>query len=235
MNEWNIQARSRLCQGCGQAFADRQSYHTLLFEARSGLERQDVCGTCWDEQHRHGAKERKGFISHWQGVFAVPPPPPPEAIRRDSAEALLRRLLERAEPSWKPAAFILAVMLERKRVLRTREQVRSNGRRTFVYEVPKTGEVLVVEDPALELDQLEQVQRDVAQLLEHGLPEPPQPVEEPFAPQMSEEALSRGLGGNEVPAPDAVETGEATTPGGSDATADVGSGEKAMVAGGEGA
>lgn len=204
MNDWNIQARSRLCQGCGRAFADRESYHTLLFEQRSGLERLDVCGGCWEGEHRNGAKERKGFISHWQGVFLAPAAAPPEAIRKDSAEALLRRLLELKDPVWQPAAFILAVMLERKRVLKTREQIRANGKRTFVYEVPKTGEVFVVADPALQLHQLAQVQHDVAHLLEHGLPGDAvsaAPVEEPFVPVMDAgaaengEALAEGDGG----------------------------------------
>lgn len=201
MNEWNIQARSRGCQACGRVFSDRESYHTLLFEQRSGLERVDVCGACWDEQHRHGAKEKKGFISHWQGTFSVPPPPPPEAIRKDSAEALLRRLVERRDPAWQPATFILAVMLERKKVLKTRETLRAGGRRTFVYEIPKTGEVFTVVDPGLQLNQLEQVQHDVARLLEQGLPDEPAaeavtdsgPSEEPFVPEMPPEVVDQGL------------------------------------------
>lgn len=185
MNDWNIQSRARTCQACGRAFDDQEAFHTLLFENRSGLERLDVCGGCWQEQHRHGAADRKGFISHWQGVFAVPPPPPPEPIQRDNAETLLRRLMERNDPVWQPAAFILAVMLERKRILRIREQLRQNGRRTFVYEHPRSGDIFAITDPALQLDQLEKVQHDVAQLLEHGLPPEAQPREEPFVPEMT--------------------------------------------------
>lgn len=183
MNEWNIQARARVCQGCGRSFADQENYHTLLFETRRGFERLDVCGTCWEGQHQHGAKDRKGFISHWQGVFCLPPAAPAEAIQKDSAESLLRRLTERNDEALQPAAFILAVMLERKRVLKMREQLRQGGRRTLVYELPATGELFTIPDPQLRLDQLEQVQRDVAMLLEQGLPEPPpmpQPREEPF-------------------------------------------------------
>lgn len=185
MNDWNIQSRARVCQTCGRTFADRENYHTLLFEQRSGFERLDVCGQCWDEQHRHGAADRKGFVSHWQGIFALPPPPPPEPIQRDNAETLLRRLVERNDPELQPAAFILAVMLERKRVLRLREQRRQNGRRTFVYEFPRTGDLFAIPDPALQLDQLEKVQHDVARLLESGLPPEGQPCEEPFAPEMT--------------------------------------------------
>lgn len=180
MNEWNIQGRARACQSCDRPFADREAYHTLLFEQRHGFERLDVCGACWENQHRHGATDRKGFVSHWQGVFSVPPPPPAEPIRRDSAESLLRQITERHHPDWQPAAFILAVMLERKRLLRTREQLVQDGRRTLVYEMPRTGEVFTIPDPHLRLDQLEQVQQDVARLLEHGLPPEIHPTEEPF-------------------------------------------------------
>ncbi|MBL9126936.1 MAG: hypothetical protein JNL97_04785 [Verrucomicrobiales bacterium] len=184
MNDWNIQARARVCQSCGNAFADKAAYHTLLFEQRSGFERQDICASCWDAQHRHGSTDRKGFVSHWQGLFSVPPPPPPEAIQKDSAESLLRRLIERGDPALRPASYILAVMLERKRILKIREQFRQEGRRVFVYELPRSGEVFTIADPDLKLDQLEQVQRDVARLLEVGLPPDSSPTEEPFVPEM---------------------------------------------------
>ncbi len=187
MNDWNIQSRARACQACSRAFADKETYHTVLFEVRSGFDRQDVCPNCWEQQYRHGATDKKGFISHWQGQFLLPPPRPPEPIHRDNAEALLRRLIERNNPAWQPAAFILAVMLERKRVLKTREQIRHAGGRTLVYELPATGELFTVPDPVLRLDQLEQVQRDVAHLLEHGLPVEGSPVEEPFAPEMTDQ------------------------------------------------
>lgn len=191
MNDWNIQTRARACQTCGRAFTDKESYHTLLSEQRHGFERIDVCGGCWESQYRHGATDRKGFVSHWQGQFLVPPPAPPEPIQRDNAESLLRRLTERNDPAWQPAAFILAVMLERKRILKIREQLRANGRRTFVYEHPRSGEVFTIPDPQLQLTQLEQVQKDVAHLLEHGLPSDGMPTEEPFVPEESTPLVER--------------------------------------------
>jgi hypothetical protein len=185
MNDWNIQARARVCQSCGHAFADKDPYHTVLSEQRSGFERMDICASCWESQHREGSSDRKGFISHWQGLFVIPPPPPPEAIQKDSAESLLRRLVDRQDPVWQPAAYILAAMLERKRVLKIREQIRQEGRRIFVYELPRSGEIFTIRDPDLKLDQLEQVQRDVARLLEVGLPVEASPTEEPFVPEVT--------------------------------------------------
>ncbi len=173
MNEWNIQPRASACEACGRAFADKDVYHTLLFEEQEQLRRFDVCRACWRAQYSNGATERKGFVSYWQGVYEAPPPPS-EPIRRETAESLLRKLIELNDPRYAPASFILAVMLERKRVLKIKEQIIREGRRTFVYEQRHTGDLFTIPDPDLKLDQLEEVQRTVAALLEQGL-NPPAP------------------------------------------------------------
>jgi hypothetical protein len=172
MIEWNIQSRAHACQACGQGFADRQKYHTLLFDEKQGYARLDVCERCWEAQFSQGAGDRKGFVSFWQGTYATPPPAPPEPIARDTAESLLRTMVELNDPQYRAACFILAVMLERKRILKVQSQVTRDGQRVFVYEHPKTGDAFAIVDPNLQLDQLDQVQRDVASLLEHGLNPP---------------------------------------------------------------
>jgi hypothetical protein len=179
MNEWNIQSRAHACEVCNQPFADKQPYHTLLLDEREGLRRSDICEPCWQKQSADAARSRAGFISHWQGIFEIPPPVV-EVIQKDTAETLLRKIVEQNDPRYAPAAYILAVMLERKRLLKVKEQIKREGHRVFVYEHPKTGDVFTISDPDLRLDQLEQVQRDVAHLLEHGL-NPPTPTAEPAA------------------------------------------------------
>jgi hypothetical protein len=177
MNEWNIQSRAAACESCARPFADKQSLHTLLFDEHAEfLRRMDICDACWQSQFSDGARERKGFISHWQGIFEVPPPVV-DAIQKETAETLLRKLIEQNDPRYAPAAFILAVMLERKRILKVKEQIVRDGKRVFIYEQPGTGDIFTIADPDLHLDQLEAVQRDVAQLLEHGLNPPPVPAE----------------------------------------------------------
>jgi hypothetical protein len=174
MNEWNIQSRAHGCQACSQAFADRQIYHTLLFDEKHDFKRLDICDACWQTQYSHGASDRKGFVSYWHGLFEAPPPAPPEAIQKENAESLLRKLIELNDPTHAAAGYILAVMLERKRLLKVKEQFVRDGRRVFIYEQPRTGDLFTIPDPNLQLNQLEQVQRDVAALLEHGLNPPPE-------------------------------------------------------------
>ena len=179
MTEWNIQSRGHACTACGKAFADQEVYHTLLFDEKADFRRSDVCQACWQKQYSEGARDRKGFISYWHGVF-VAPTPHVDAIQRENAESLLRKLIELNDPRYIPAGYILAVMLERKRLLKIKEQLVRDGQRVFVYEQPATGDVFTIIDPALQLNQLEQVQHDVGALLEHGL-NPPEPEVPPTA------------------------------------------------------
>ncbi len=179
MNEWNIQSRARGCQACEKPFVDKQSYHTLLFEEKQQYQRLDICPACWDSQYREGASERKGFISQWLGVYHAPPASPVDPILKESAESLLRKLIEANDPHHGPVCYILAVMLERKRILKVKEQIRGESGRIFIYEHAGTGDVFTIADPNLQLDQLEEVQRDTAQLLAHGLNPPPAPEAAP--------------------------------------------------------
>ena len=168
MTEWNIQSRGHACDNCGKAFLDREHYHTMLFDEKSDFRRSDVCEQCWQSQFSQGARDRKGFISYWQGVYEAPAPPS-DAIQRETAESLLRKLIELNDPQYIPAAFILAVMLERKRLLKVKEQIKRDGQRIFIYEQGTTGDLFTIVDPNLQLNQLEAVQRDVATLLQNGM------------------------------------------------------------------
>lgn len=171
MNEWHIQSRAHACEACARPFVDRQPYHTLLFDEKQDFRRQDVCPECWQKQLSGEGRARSGFLSYWQGVYEAPAPVT-EAIQKETAETLLRKLIEQNDPRHAPAGYILAVMLERKRILKVKEQINRDGRRIFIYEQPKTGDLFTIADPNLRLDQLEEVQRDVAMLLEQGLNPP---------------------------------------------------------------
>lgn len=156
MTEWDIQSRGHTCAACQQPFADKQTYHTLLSTTATGYERRDLCPACFP------AASRDGVLSFWQAEYKMPAPPPPEPIQKDTAETLLRKLAEAKGPNQAGACYILAVMLERKRILKHRDTVDN----VLVYEHAGTGESFTVPDPHLRLDELEDVQRQVAELLQ---------------------------------------------------------------------
>src|SRR3954454_14718147 len=125
MIDWNIQSRSHGCQACQKPFEDKQPYHTLLLLEKSEYTRQDICDACWQVQYGAGSIDRKGFISFWKGIYQTPPPVTQnDPMQKASAETLLRKLIELNDPKHGSACFILAVMLERKRVRKVKEQIK---------------------------------------------------------------------------------------------------------------
>ena len=56
-------------------------------------------------------------------------------------------------------------MLERKRILKQVKTEETPEGRVLIYEQPSTGDVFIVPDPQLHLDELENVQNEVAELL----------------------------------------------------------------------
>ncbi|HUI05729.1 MAG TPA: hypothetical protein VL486_01855 [Verrucomicrobiae bacterium] len=165
MTEWDIQSRADTCAACQRPFADKEVYHTLLRMDANGYQRRDLCGACYANA------SRDGVLSYWQGEYKLPAPPPPEPIQRETAETLLRKLVESTDPAHAAARYILAVMLERKRILKHRDTVREkDGNELLVYEHARTGESFTIPDPHLRLEQLAQVQQEIAAVL-HPTPE----------------------------------------------------------------
>lgn len=195
MLEWNIQSRAHACHATGRAFADGEPCHTVLVSAGPLFERLDLSEEGWKAQSAE-ILARPDLISHWKGTYHAPPAAPPEAIAKGDAEALLRKLVERRDERHAPACYILAVMLERKRILKVKQQLRENGKRVFVYEQSRTGDIFAIVDPDLHLEQLEAVQRDVADLLEHGLPSTEAPAPAAAAPTAETPAVAESVPGD---------------------------------------
>jgi hypothetical protein len=92
---------------------------------------------------------------------------------------MLRRLLESNDPAHTNTRYLLAVMLERKRILRPQP---SADKGILVYERAGTGETFLIADPNLSLSDLARVQEEVTALLS-GLSAPAEPPQgEPTGP-----------------------------------------------------
>lgn len=166
LSEWNIRTRSPACALTESPFVEKQMVHSALFFRAGQYERHDYAVADWRER-----ADVEGLLSSWQSPYKAPPAAPPEALRKDDAEGLLRRLLEANEPSQAPTRYILALMLERKRQLREIERKSIDGQPVLIYEHLASGEVWMIPDPQLKLATMEAVQREVAQLLTEGLPQ----------------------------------------------------------------
>ena len=88
---------------------------------------------------------------------------------KESVEALLRRLLEEDRPEYLNTRYVLAAMLERKKILKPVDVRETDSEKILVYEHARSGEAFLIIDPGLRLDQLDAVQDEVALLLTNGL------------------------------------------------------------------
>ena len=159
--DWDIKPRGEGCSDCQMPFADQQTYFSALVFDTDGYRRADYCDKCWL------MKDEETILpySMWQGVYRTPPESE-EPLKKETAETLLRKLMEDDSPAQANVIYILAVMLERNRLLVERDiQTREDGTMIRVYEHRKTGETFLIPDPRLRLDQLETVQQQVIAML----------------------------------------------------------------------
>lgn len=160
-NDWDISARAPACNECGSEFVDLQPCHTALRFEPDGYRRIDLCGNCFRERPEGGDDVR----GYWKSVYRTPPPPR-KKVSREDVESLLRALVEKGDPASGPMIYVLAVMLERKRILIERSvQRRPDGKRLYVYEHRRDGDTFLVADPELRIDAIDGLEREVAEKL----------------------------------------------------------------------
>lgn len=159
-NEWDIKGRAEKCEVTDRAFQDGEFFYTLLFHDRAGFRRMDLSEEAWQQRN-----DNRQPFSFWRSKFEPPPPPLPKALEKGTAEDLLRHYMQEEHAQHANARYILALMLERKRILKPIDTKDDGNGRVLIYEHAKTGEVFVIPDPQLRLDQLEAVQNEVAALL----------------------------------------------------------------------
>ena len=160
--DWSIQNRSEQCAHSGTPFVAGEFFHTLLFRDPEGYRREDLSESAFKARPTDAPVP----FSLWRSKFEPTPAKPPEALAKQTAESLLRFYMADPDPKWRNVRYILAVMLERKRTLKEVQTVRDEeGALSRVYQFPKTGEVLVIPDPQLRLDQIAEIQLEVADLL----------------------------------------------------------------------
>lgn len=168
IQNWSIRTRSHHCSLSERPFVEGEVFHTAIyFDAEtSGYLRRDVALDVWSQE----ISERKP-IAYWKTTYTPNiVEAKPEVTSKESAMALLQRFIEEDEPATENARYILALMLERKRILSPTATKEVDGNKMLFYENKKTSEVFIVRDPELRLDELAQLQDEVAMLLGFGGP-----------------------------------------------------------------
>ena len=157
--EWAIKHRADSCAVTERTFIPGEYFYTLLYLDTDGYRREDLSEEAWQSRN-----ENIRPFSFWKSRYEPLPPKAPEPMAKENAEQLFRRLMASDSPPAN-ACYVLAAMLERKRVLKQVKSEQTPSGRVLIYEQGATGDVFIVPDPQLRLDELENVQNEVAELL----------------------------------------------------------------------
>ena len=160
--EWNIKSRGHVCSICQKPLVDKAPMVSALRETTAGYDRFDCHPECWKTQER----DWQAF-SQWDGVYLAPvKEEKKEPLKKEDAGELLRQLVTLDDPAMKNVVYVLAVMLERSKILVERDQkLLDDGTIRRVYEDRKQGDTFVILDPRLRLENLAEVQQQVVALL----------------------------------------------------------------------
>ena len=160
--EWNIRSRGHVCTICQKPLVDKAPVISALREVNDGYERFDCHPECWKTQERDWEP-----FSQWDGVYFAPvKEAKTEPLKKEDAGELLRQLVTLDDPTMKNVVYVLAVMLERSKILVERDQkLLDDGTIRRVYEDRKQGDTFVILDPRLRLENLAEVQQQVVALL----------------------------------------------------------------------
>ncbi|MCX6879792.1 MAG: hypothetical protein NTW21_39210 [Verrucomicrobia bacterium] len=181
---WHLRSRGRECAATQRPFVPGEPIITALFpDPESGdYLRQDYGLEAW--QARPALAEPP--FSSWRTIYAAPGGDKPQEVAKEDPEDILRRLVEDDLDHTENTRYILAVMLERKRLLRETDTQRTPTGILRIYENRKTGEVYIVKDPDIPLSQVDALQQEVLQFLETNTrqpaAEPPDAPDSPDAP-----------------------------------------------------
>jgi len=178
IQDWKIRPTNARCELTGEAFEDGQEFYTCIFEDPNSdaFLRCDYAVPSWARVK--GELDPPPY-SFWKSTYKAPEQEERKPrIEDTSAEGMLRRFMEEDDPSTENARYILALMLERRKTLIPTDSKETETRKLLFYEHAENGDVFIVADPGLRLDEIETVQQEVSDLLAAEEAKASQPVDE---------------------------------------------------------
>ena len=160
--EWNIRCRGHVCSFCQKPLLDKTPVVSALRETTGAYERYDCHPECWKTAERDWEP-----FSQWDGVYLAPVKEVrKEPLKKEDAGELLRRLVTLGDPAMRNVIYVMAVMLERSKILVERDaRHQDDGTIIRIYEDRKNGDAFTIVDPRLRLENLSEVQQQVVALL----------------------------------------------------------------------
>ena len=163
-DSWHIKSRAHHCSVTEKPFEDSETFFTALFPdpESDGYLRLDFSQGAWDARDENSGQP----FSFWRTVYRPPEEDAKvEIVDRGNPESLLTSLIEQDEAHTENTRYILAVMLERKKILIETDSQKTRTGLLRIYEHRYSGEVFIVKDPQVPLSEVAPLQEEVQKLL----------------------------------------------------------------------
>ena len=155
--KWSIKKNAHSCFSTGYNFKNKDIIISQILFLNGEYVRRDFCEKikpdCLNE------------VSKWKTQFLLPKEKE-EIIKKEGVEGLLRSFIAKNEEDNINIIYILAVMLERKKIFIERDvRFSKDQKKIRVYEHRKTNESFLIVDPMLNLNEIDKLTEDIALLL----------------------------------------------------------------------
>jgi len=175
---YSIKSRAHRCHVTDEPFVEDQVFIAAIFPdpETSGYLRHDYSEEAWAQR----SKDEPKPFSFWRSHYKPPVKEKQVQVTPLDPESLFIKLVEEDQDHTENARFILAAMLERKKLIRETDTQQLPTGLLRIYEHRKAGDVYIVKDPQIALSDVESIQEEVQQLLapENYTTSPEEEVEE---------------------------------------------------------
>ncbi len=154
---WDLGSRGKKSSVTEKAFEEGDRLVSRILPDLEGYKREDLLESEWSDDLKEDA------LFHWRSTFRVPPIKEEAPFKEEDADEKLRELVARQDPDQANTIYILALMLERKKILIERGNERDKeGQLLRLYEHKEDGESFLILDPQPSLEEIIDLQLEVA-------------------------------------------------------------------------
>lgn len=169
MNDWKVSTTSKICSSCEHVFETEEELISALFENEKELLRKDFCMGCW--------KEEETSYSFWRtSIRPLNRKPNLSAlVDYESLRETFHTIL--GDDQRRELAYVLALMLVRKRILKLMETRNSTSGSILVLNDRVSEETYQIKEIQLSDEGILNIQEDLNRLLElpeESLPDDPE-------------------------------------------------------------
>ena len=162
MTEWAIERPVGVCQGTGEKIEYGQEYYATLVQTEEGLKRRDFSIGYWEAQ-------KPEVFCYWKAKLAEPNQKKRIFVDDEMLMAFFNRLASEAEKEKVNFRFVLTLILMRKRRLKYDSSRVEDEKEIWRLRVTGTSDIVEVENPHLQEEQIEQLSGQLGEILQTEL------------------------------------------------------------------